>query len=335
MLDNPERVLITGCGGMLGNAIYPYFERRCRSLFATDKLASGPWMYELDVRDEDALAEAFREIRPDLVLHLAAETDLEFCETHPDVAEATNASATRTIGRLAESFDTTLVYISTAGVFDGEKEGFYTEADAPRPIMVYGRTKLEGEDHVRALCRRHYVVRAGWMVGGGPRKDHKFVSKILEQVFEGRRLIHAVADKLGTPTYTHDFAMNLFRLLASGCHGTYHMACEGHGSRYDVAREIVAICGRPDIEVRPVDSSFFDDLYFAPRPRSEMMWNANLKALGINLMRPWKEALRDYILREYAAAAQEATALDGLTLADQATGFPAAHASDLGEVSGS
>jgi dTDP-4-dehydrorhamnose reductase len=299
-MKSPKRVLITGCGGMLGSAVYPYFNHRCRAVFATDKFALGPWLHRLDVRDSHALAETFRDLRPDLVLHLAAETDLEFCETHSDIAQATNADATRTVAELCEAHDATLVYISTAGVFDGLKVGFYTEADEAKPIMVYGRTKLEGEEHARTLCRRHYVIRAGWMVGGGLRKDHKFVSKILTQVYEGRPVIHAVDDKLGTPTYTRDFALNMFRLLETRQYGTYHMVCEGSGSRFDVACEIVRICGRTDIEVRPVSSDFFKEEYFAPRPRSEMMRNANLTELGINLMRPWREALGDYILHHYA-----------------------------------
>jgi dTDP-4-dehydrorhamnose reductase len=286
---------------MLGNAVYPCFEQRCDAVFATDREPCGPWMNTLDIRDDAAVREAFREIGPDLVLHLAAETDLEYCESHPEIAEDVNSRSTRRIAELSEAHDATLVYISTAGVFDGVKEGYYTEADAPNPIMVYGQTKFDGEKHVRALCRKSYVIRAGWMVGGGRAKDHKFVSKILEQVFEGRRVIHAVDDKLGTPTYTYDFALNLFRLLATEQYGTYHMVCEGWGSRYDVARALVRLTGREhEVEVKPVSSDFFKEVYFVPRPRSEMMLNANLAKLGINLMRPWEEALEDYIAREYA-----------------------------------
>src|SRR5262249_52260122 len=151
----------------------------------TDKVADEAWLYPLDVRDTDAVRQAIDDLRPNLVLHLAAETDLEFCEINPDVAEATNASATRTIAECAKGYDFTLVYISTAGVFDGTKQGPYIETDAANPLMVYGRTKLDGEHHVRNLCRKHYVVRAGWMVGGGPGKDHKFVSKIMQQVHAG------------------------------------------------------------------------------------------------------------------------------------------------------
>ena len=298
---NPQRVLITGCGGMLGSAIYPYFERRCRAVFATDRYVTSPWIHELDVCDTQSLREAFHEVAPDFVLHLAAETNLEYCETHPIAAERTNSLATRTVARLARDHDCVMVYISTAGVFDGEKQGNYTEADEPRPIMVYGRTKLDGEHHVREIWPKHYIVRAGWMVGGGPGKDHKFVGRILGQILEGRRVIHAVSDRLGSPTYSRDFASNLFALLASQRYGTYHMVCEGQATRYEVAQEIVSICGRTDIEVMPVDSSFFAEEFFAPRPRSEMMENANLTAAGLNFMRPWRQSLCDYVIKTYGS----------------------------------
>ena len=297
-----ERVLITGSGGMLGNAIYPYFSSRFKVVSATDKDVNESWITQLDVRDTSELRRQITALRPTIVLHLAACTDLEFCEVHADIARDTNALATREVAIACEEIGATLVYISTAGAFDGRKEGFYTEADPANPIMVYGQTKYDGELEAARHCSRHFVVRAGWMVGGGAAKDHKFVHHILGQIVAGSRLIHAVNDRFGTPTYTHDFALNLFRLLDSRRYGTYHMVCEGSGSRHDVARHIIDISGRTDVELRSVDSSFFEHLYFAPRPVSEMMVNANLSALGINLMRPWRDALRDYILREFPQA---------------------------------
>ena len=286
---------------MLGQAVYAYFKPRFDLLKATDKEPGSPiqgqrsWCEYLDVRDVDAVTRVVQEFQPDLILHLAAETNLEFCERNPLIAIDTNTTATRTLAQLAESCGATLVYISTAGVFDGTKTGLYTEADRPNPIMVYGATKYLGEEFARALCRRHFIVRAGWMVGGGPEKDHKFVSKILEQILAGNKTVYAVDDLLGTPTYTHDFAMNLSRLLDTEAYGTYHMVCEGAGSRFDVARELVLACNRTDIEVQPVSSDYFKEEYFAPRPRSEMMVNANLDKLKLNFMRPWKVALREYL----------------------------------------
>ena|GEM_PF-200028 len=295
-----ERIFITGCGGMLGNAVYPYFRTWYNQVLATDKDVNEEWLEKLDVRDEAALQQVFTNFRPDVVLHLAAETDLEFCETHPDISTAVNDVATERIARLCAKHGSTMVYISTAGVFDGNKSGFYTEDDHPCPLMVYGDTKCAGEQHTKRLCPRSFVVRAGWMMGGGRRKEKKFIYKILQQIKDGSKEIFAVSDKWGTPTYTYDFAMNLFLLLATGRYGTYHMVCEGMGTRFDVAREILHVCERSDINLTPVNSDFFAKEYFAPRPFSEMMTNKNLFELGINCMRPWQDALRDYIENHFA-----------------------------------
>lgn len=297
-----QRVLITGSGGMLGNAIYPYFKERCQKVLATDiqiEEDERGWLEYLDARDEAAMRQTFVEFKPDLVLHLAALVDVEQCELHPDDAEISNAGTAKIAAQLAAEIGATLVYISTGGVFDGTKEGHYTEDDQPNPIMVYGATKFGGEVHVRNTGGRYYILRPGWMVGGGPRNDHKFVFMILDQLASGASTIYAVTDKIGTPTYTHDFAMNLFALLERKAYGTYHMVCKGFGTRFDVAKEIVDICGY-DTEIRPVDSSFFAERFFAPRPRSEMLFNQGLERLNINLMRDWRVALREYINRDYA-----------------------------------
>ena len=290
-----KKVFITGCGGMLGNAIYPYFVSRYDNVLASDKVVNEKWLTELDVRDDEHVSKIFKEYKPDIVLHLAAETSLEFCENHPDISRDVNALATKTMAKLSEEYGSTLIYISTAGVFDGLKKGLYTEEDQPNPIMDYGRTKYDGELEALRHCSRSYVVRAGWMMGGGRYKEKKFIYKILQQVAQGNKEIFAVNDRFGTPTYTYDFAMNLFKLMESKKYGAYHMVCEGEGSRYDVAEEILKVCDRPDIKLTPVDSDFFKEEYFAPRPVSEMMLNANLRKLGINMMRGWKDSLNDYI----------------------------------------
>jgi dTDP-4-dehydrorhamnose reductase len=121
---------------------------------------------------------------------------------------------------------------------------------------------------------------------------------ILEQLAAGAKTIYGVTDKSGTPTYTHDFARNLFALLSRDIYGTYHMVCKGTGTRFDVAKEIVEICGY-ETEVKPVDSSFFAERFFVKRPASEMLFNQGLERLGINLMRDWRVALREYLKRDY------------------------------------
>ncbi|GAC1668243.1 MAG: dTDP-4-dehydrorhamnose reductase [Candidatus Limnocylindrales bacterium] len=292
------RVLITGAAGMLGSSVYPASVAAGHVVLATDlepRDVAGLSMGQLDVREHVQVTEAIDRFRPDQVLHLAAETDLETCEADPDHAFLTNTVGTQNVAVACQTHNVTMVYISTAGVFDGGKrDGPYDEFDAANPINVYGRSKYEGELLVLRLVQKHFVIRAGWMVGGSER-DHKFVAKVIDQLRAGARTIRAVTDKLGTPTYTQDFARNLLELIETPFYGRYHMACLGDGSRYDVAREIVAFYGRQDVTVIPVTSEAFADEYPAPRPPSEMMRNYMLELRGLNRMRPWRDALREYL----------------------------------------
>jgi dTDP-4-dehydrorhamnose reductase len=164
---------------------------------------------------------------------------------------------------------------------------------------MYAHSKFEGELYVQTYLSRYYIVRAGWMVGGG-RKDHKFVAKILAQVRDGAQVIYAVGDKLGTPTYAPDFAGCFARLMETDSFGLYHMACQGQASRYDVARKILEVLGRTDVQLVKVGSDFFRDDYPVRRPASEIMRNLMLEVHGMNTMRPWEESLEEYLQTAFA-----------------------------------
>lgn len=305
---------------MLGSALVPTLAQAGHDVFPTDiRLpAENPWrqpglsiadMGYLDVRSRDDIAQWLERVRPDMVMHLAAETDVDLCEAQPDHAYQTNALGTKHVALACQRADLPLVYISTAGVFDGEKDGAYTEYDEAVPINVYGRSKLAGEDYVRTFLNRFYIVRAGWMVGGGD-KDHKFVAKILQQLNEGATTLYVVTDKLGTPTYAPDFAQCLTALVQTESYGLYHMACLGNGTRYDVAKKILDVLGRTDVQLVEVDSDFFRESYPAPRPRSEMMRNLMLDMQGLNTMRHWEVALDEYLRTAFSdIKAREAQAL--------------------------
>lgn len=292
---------------MLGHSLVPTLLAHGHEVVATDidLRAARPWgqygptLGELDVRSRRAVQEAFVDVRPELVCHLAAETDLEVCETDPDHAWLTNAIGTKYVALACRTVGVPLAYVSTAGVFDGHKEEPYDEFDAPNPINVYGASKYYGERIVADLVEAHWIVRAGWMVGGGS-KDHKFVARIVRQLDEGRTTIHAVGDKLGTPTYAPDFSRCFATLIAGDLFGTYHMACSGSGTRYDVAARILEVLGRDDVDLVEVDSEFFKEEFFAPRPRSEIMRNRVLDLQGMNTMRPWEVALEEYLQRYFA-----------------------------------
>lgn len=304
------KVLVTGAAGMLGSGLVPALCHAGHEVLATDIDLrqprpwgdAGPVVHHLDVREPRAVREAVEGGRVDLLCHLAAETSLERSDDHPDHAFLTNTVATKFAALACRDTRIPMVYISTAGVFDGVKDEPYHEWDGANPINTYGKTKYEGELYVENWVERFFIVRAGWMVGGGPGKDHKFVARVLDQIGRGATVIHAVDDKYGTPTYVPDFGDCLQGLLESGSYGRYHMACEGEGTRYDVARTIVSILGLDDrIEVKPVGSEFFAEEFPSARPRSEIMENMHLRLLGLNTMRPWQVALQDYIERNFAS----------------------------------
>ena len=313
------KVLVTGAAGMLGSGLVPALVAAGHDVVATDINMEraqpwgddGPTLRELDVRSWDALKEAFAGIRPELVCHLAAETSLEISDAQPEHAYLTNTVATKYVALECRTAEVPMTYISTAGVFDGEKVGAYHEWDAANPLNVYGKTKYEGELLVERFVPEHYIVRAGWMVGGGQVKDHKFVAKILQQIREGRTTLHAVVDKLGTPTYVPDFSQCFLHLVTSGSYGRYHMACEGEGSRYDVAARILEVLGLTEtIELVAVESDFFAADYSSIRPYSEIMQNLHLELQGMNTMRPWPVALEEYLRVHFGDLARGATGAD-------------------------
>lgn len=285
-----KRMLVTGAGGMVGSYVPGTFNEW--DLILTD-IAPG-WTH-LDVRDPIAVNRAVADVTPDVVLHLAAATDVDRCEQETDWAHHTNAIGTQNVALACQSTDTLLIYISTAGVFWGDKPDPYIEFDQPNPANVYGLSKLAGEEIVTSLLRRFFIVRAGWMVGGGE-KDKKFVGKIARLITEGRREVRAVHDKVGSPTYAKDLVRGIRTLLETSYYGLYHMVNKGTVSRYDVALVIREALRRPEVSILPVSSAVFP--LPAPRARSEAMRNLKLDLLGLNVMRPWDEAVHEYVVTE-------------------------------------
>jgi len=297
-INQDTRILITGCGGMLGDAFFHYYKERV-NLEATDIDLNERWLKYLDVRDYSQYRKYVLEFNPSVILHLPALTDLEYCENNREEAYVTNTIGVENAVYVARETTTILVYISTAGIFDGKKD-FYDDWDTPNPINVYGRSKYLGEVFVEKNLEKYFIFRAGWMMGGGREKDKKFVNKIMKQIESGKTELNVVNDKLGTPTYTYDFAKNVFELLKTEFYGVYNMVCNGDCSRYDVAREIVNVLNRAgEIKINVVTSDYFAAEYFAPRPRSERLLNTKLRLRGLEIMGDWKNRLREYIETSY------------------------------------
>jgi dTDP-4-dehydrorhamnose reductase len=293
-----NKIYIAGCGGMLGEAFYLQFKNDYE-IKCTDKDVNDNWLSFLDFRDFDAYKRDVKDFKPNYLFHLGAYTDLEFCEINADETYLTNTLAVENAVYLANELDIPLLYISTAGIFDGRKE-LYDDWDLPNPLGVYARSKYMGECFVVENAKRYLVCRAGWMMGAGPSKDKKFIQKLMKQIKEGAKEIFIVDDKDGTPTYTHDFAKNVKLLLEKEYWGLYNMVCGGQTNRYEVAVELLQILNlQKDIRLTAVHSDYFKDIYFAERPANERLVNKKLELRNLNIMRDWKIALKEYIETYY------------------------------------
>jgi dTDP-4-dehydrorhamnose reductase len=282
-------ILVTGGFGMVGSHLLEVFG--AHDLYLTD-LNAADEAHRLDCRNRADVSAMIGRVCPDVVLHMAAETDVDRCEREVDHAFRSNALATLNIALECQRFDIPLAYVSTAGVFDGTKPEPYNEFDIPNPVNVYALSKLEGERFVQTFVPRHYIVRAGWMFGGSAR-DKKFVGKIAAMCQSGGAEIKAVDDKFGCPTYAVDLLNAIKTLIHSNFYGVYHIVNAGSCSRYDVAVEISRFLGC-DARIVPVCSAHFP--LSAPRPRSEVSRPYKFELLGLGQMRGWREALAEYLM---------------------------------------
>lgn len=294
-----KKIYIAGCGGMLGEAFYEAFRNEYECRF-TDKDLTSEWLNFLDFRDIDAYENDVKTFDPDILIHLGAYTSLEYCDTNEMDALNNNVTSLETAVHLSNELDIPLLFISTAGIFDGEKDE-YDDWDSPGPLGVYARSKVLAEDFITKNAYKYFVMRAGWMMGGGPKKDKKFVGKIINQLKSGKKELFIVNDKDGTPTYTHDFASVAKELLKTNRYGVYNCVCEGLTSRLEIATEIVRLLGLDsDVKITEVSSDYFSQEYFSKRPLSERLRNKKLEIIGLNKMRNWRIALKEYIYEYYS-----------------------------------
>lgn len=294
-----KKIYIAGCGGMLGEAFYKQFGADY-DLKCTDIDVNESWLSYCDFRDFKSYKKDVLSFKPDYLFHLGAYTDLEYCDTHPEDTYETNTISVENAVYIANELEIPLLYISTAGIFDGGKM-LYDDWDSPNPLGEYARSKFMGEKYVSENANRYIICRAGWMMGGGPEKDKKFIQKLMNQIKAGKKELFIVDDKDGTPTYTHDFAKNVKLLLEKEFWGLYNLVCKGQTSRLEVARELIKILSLDNsIKITPVDSSYFNKTYFSDRPPSERLVNRKLEIRKLNIMRDWKVALKEYIKDYYA-----------------------------------
>jgi len=275
------RILITGSTGQLGRELIQVLEKD-ELLLLTHK--------DIDIRDPK-LIQRIVELKPNIVIHTAANTDVDECERYPESAFQVNTLGTQHLILGTEKVGAKLIYISTDYVFNGEKKMPYIESDETSPINVYGQSKLMGENYVRACSVPWIIVRTAWLYGEG-RKN--FVTNVLEWAKE-LPVLKLVEDKMGSPTYAKDLAFAINHLIGVGACGTFHAACQGACTWLEYGRHILKILSIQ----KEIVSIPFDVLNLpAKRPAYSALSSYALKQSGFE-MRDWRIALEDFLLTNF------------------------------------
>lgn len=268
------KILLTGALGQLGTALQSAL--RHHDVIATDK-------DDLDIEKLDHVQAVIERLRPDFLLNASAYTNVDEAETHIAAAYATNALGPRNLAVVAAALDIPLMHISTDYVFDGRSSVPYHEFDRPNPLSVYGASKLAGEEAIKSLHRRYFIVRTAWLYHTHGRNFPRTITALATQP-----VVRVVNDQVGSPTYAPHLAKALGDLVGTTAYGTYHMAGHGQATWYELTCELYRRLGIAT-KVEPIKSSDFPRP--APRPRFAPL--TSLQSPCIQLP-PWQEGIAEY-----------------------------------------
>lgn len=285
------RILVTGGGGLVARPL-------ARHLAVRHEVVA-PARADLDVTDAAATAAAVSAARPDVVVHLAAWTDVDGCERDPDRAMRVNGDGTRHVAEACRAAGAPMLYVSSDYVFDGTKSGAWTETDEPRPLSAYGRSKLAGEAHVRERVPRWTIVRSQSIYGAG-RKS--FVDAVIARAASGAE-VSVVTDQRVSPTWAEDLAGALSVLVQQGASGVYHVANAGSCTWHECARAALDLAGLASVPIRPILAA--DLARPAPRPANSAFDCRKFERDTGATLRGWRAALAAYLAS--ARAAKEAS----------------------------
>ena len=291
-LDKPtgeprKTVLVTGHLGQLGQALM--------ELLKPDFRVCGVDIEEVDITRADEVLGAFYLHQPDIVIHTAAITNVDGCELDPELAIRVNALGTQNLVIASEEFNSQFVYISTDYVFPGNADQPYMECDTTGPLSWYGKSKLLGEQFVRNMLLRYYIVRTSWLIGEIGRNFVKLMIKLARE----RDELTVVSDQRGCPTFAGDLAKAIRELIGTPYYGTYHVTNSGETTWYDFAVRILKEAGI-NTPVRPITSEEWAEMnqsMVARRPRYSVLSNLLFGARGFTVLRPWEEALVEYLTK--------------------------------------
>ena len=279
-MNSLQKVWIVGANGRVGHELLKLFMEKEIEVFYTDE-------DEIDiVKMEDVINYADMN-RPHDIINCAGMTDVTACENNMDAAYKVNAIGARNLSIAARKVGARIIQLSTDDVFDGQTDQPYTEFDTPNPRTVYGKSKLAGENYVRELTTKHIIIRSSWIFGSG----ENYVKNLLEEANQNYN-ISVAKDQFASPTSAKLLAHMILYLMDFGEYGLFHVTCQGVCSRYEFANEVLRL-SETKARLHPVTTE--KDKLTNYRPTYSVLDNLMLRLLGIPLLPPWQDPLKEYI----------------------------------------
>jgi dTDP-4-dehydrorhamnose reductase len=277
------KILITGANGMVARATI----KHCQS---TGDEVSAFTRQELDISDKEQVTKIFAREKPDAVINCAAYTNVDGAETNQDLCYAANTVGVENLALASKKYESAFVTISTDYVFDGSKDGFYTQRDTPNPESVYGKSKLEGEIRARRTYAHSIIVRSGWIYGDG---GTNFLSVMHELLAEGKQ-IKAIYDACGTPTFAEDLARHLRELAELDMPCIFHVTNSGGGASYE--EFALKVCEIKGFDKNLLEKVSNDTLKRpASRPKNSRLACLFSQKFGLSPLQSWEKALEEFL----------------------------------------
>lgn len=276
------KVLVTGVKGQLGYDVVRELEKRGHEAVGVD-------IEEMDITKEDEVRRVMKSAAPDAVIHCSAYTAVDRAEEEPELCRRVNSDGTANIAAMCAEMGCKLLYLSTDYIFSGDGERPWEPEDEPSPLNVYGQTKYEGEQAVKAKLDKYFIVRISWVFGIN---GNNFVKTML-RLGKENGAVKVVDDQIGSPTYTADLAVLLTDMIESETYGQYHATNEGVCSWYEFAKEIFRAADMNDVSVTPVSTGEFP--VKAKRPPNSRMSKEKLVENGFRKLPSWQDAVARYI----------------------------------------
>ena len=281
----PLKVLLTGAGGQLGIDI------AAAAAVEADIDLHPFTRQQLDVTNSAQVDDVITSVNPQVIIHAAAYTAVDDCESNRDHAMAVNGDGTANVVAAARQIDARVIYVSTDYVFDGTKPEPYTETDTPNPTSVYGISKLAGENAVRELGDNGLIVRTSWVCGA---HGSNMVKTILNAAV-AHPVLTFVDDQIGNPTFTTDLADTLVALARRNDAGIMHVTNTGTVSWYEFCQHVLTEMGRDPAQVQPCTTDELQPPRPAPRPANSVLANTRFNELGLQPLRPFIEPLTETV----------------------------------------